>query len=267
MNRFERMADGLDPRLSVRLRSLKKRLQHRLDFALLADFATAGDTVIDAGANRGVYAFRLAQLVGASGRVFAAEPLPKNIRLLRSIFANKRNVTLWPVALSDASGTAEFHVPLFEGAEIDALGSLHKPRVASSTITVGLDRLDSLVPPGADVSFMKCDVEGNELAVIRGAQQLLRRSHPVLLIEIEQRHHQDDIHHVFAHLTREGYAGHFIEGTSLQPISAFDIERHQLRFLDKDFVPYDMPNDYVSDFVFVHPERWPTSVWPAARVA
>jgi hypothetical protein len=39
------------------------------------------------------------------------------------------------------------------------------------------------------VSFVKIDVEGHELAVVKGGMQLIERERPVLVIESEERHH------------------------------------------------------------------------------
>jgi hypothetical protein len=114
-----------------------------------------------------------------------------------------------------------------------------------------------LLPPSRELSFIKCDVEGNELAVMRGADRLLREYSPTLLVEIEQRHHRNDIREVFAFMTELGYTGHFIQERVVRPLSEFDLEQHQLRYLGDAFVPYNMPRGYVTDFVFVHPRRWP----------
>jgi hypothetical protein len=74
---------------------------------------------------------------------------------------------------------------------------------------------------------MKCDVEGHELAVLRGAEQTLRRCLPTILIEIEQRHQGGDIRETFAFLTDLGYGGHFLRDRDLCALEEFDLDRDQ----------------------------------------
>src|SRR5262249_20015555 len=112
-------------------------------------------------------------------------------------------------------------------------------------------RLDSLLPRGPRVAFVKCDVEGHELAVLRGAVALLRRDHPVILVEIEQRHQKEDIRDTFEHLIRLGYAGYALRADGPAPIDKFDVRRDQLDLLSAEFLAGQMPEGYVHDFAFV----------------
>ena len=61
-----------------------------------------------------------------------------------------------------------------------------------------------LVPQDSPISFIKCDVEGHEFAVLRGAERLLARSKPALLVEIEERHGQT-VSEVVGYLSDRGY--------------------------------------------------------------
>jgi FkbM family methyltransferase len=175
-----------------------------------------GDVVVDVGGSWGAYLYQFARLVGPSGRVYVCEPHPANQGSLAAIRAGRANVTIFAVALSDHAGEAELHVPNVRGHPITALSSLSAPAgaddvaddVAYETVRVPVERLDALLPAdGPAVTFIKCDVEGHELAVLRGAERTLRRSLPTLLIEIEQRHKDADIHATFDYLSGLGYAG------------------------------------------------------------
>lgn len=57
-----------------------------------------------------------------------------------------------------------------------------------------------------DVSFMKIDVEGHELEVLKGAENLISRCLPVMLVEIEERHCPGNLRAVPAWLGRFGYS-------------------------------------------------------------
>jgi hypothetical protein len=105
--------------------------------------------------------------------------------------------------------------------------------------------LRGLPRSGRRVSFLKCDVEGHELNVFRGAEQLLRRDRPVLLFECEQRHHGGrPISEVFTYLEGLGYSGRFFDGLRLAPLAEFDPRRHQ--------ASPDAPG-YCNNFVFSAP--------------
>jgi hypothetical protein len=113
-----------------------------------------------------------------------------------------------------------------------------------------LDR--ELLAERSRISFVKCDVEGHELAVVRGAERTLREALPTLLIEIEQRHSEVGVEATFEHLLGLGYIGWAIGSDGLNPLDQFDVERDQLAFLS-GFELRDMPTGYIHDFLFAPP--------------
>jgi FkbM family methyltransferase len=174
------------------------------------------------------------------------------LRLLR-----KPNVTVHPVALSDGTRRQDLYVPVFRGRPIDALASLSPPRIEYKTVSIDVAPLDDILPSTeAPVTLVKADVEGHELTVLIGAVGLLERDRPALLLKIEQRHQQEGqpIADTFAFLDGVGYRGYFALPDGLRPLREFDLDRHQLAFLTKDFYPAGMPRGYVSNFLFVRPD-------------
>jgi hypothetical protein len=80
----------------------------------------------------------------------------------------------------------------------------------------------------AGLALMKMDVEGAEADVMRGALRTLERDRPLLLIEIEQRHHSRPISEVFALLNELGYDSQFLDADGrIRPIRDFVLERDQ----------------------------------------
>jgi hypothetical protein len=96
------------------------------------------------------------------------------------------------------------------------------------------------------VRAIKIDVEGHQLAVLRGGVRTIVRDHPVLCIEIEQRHSTTPIQEQFAVLCGLGYVGFFLRESRLCPIREFSYEIHQAPYL-----PMAGPG-YVNNFLFVH---------------
>lgn len=147
-----------------------------------------GDTVIDAGANYGWFATLFGQLVGGEGRVLAFEPVPTTYDRLREhieINGLTNVVQAERSALGAESGETDIHV--FQGlsharASLSALSREDYVRIATPVQTI-----DEVVRSAAldRVDFIKCDVEGSELAVLRGARELLSTPEsPIIAIEL-----------------------------------------------------------------------------------
>ena len=188
-----------------------------------------GDTVADIGANKGAYLYWLRHAVGTSGQVFAFEPQPTLADYLREacIKLNWANVQVNEVALSDAAGIARLHVP-GEGESPEASLENSISEVGGHAYDCKTDTLDRQLKDAARVSFLKIDVEGHELQMFRGAQNILTRHSPALLFECEARHlRHHTMQDVFDFLRGLGYAGEFFSGMGLRPLSEFDPKKHQ----------------------------------------
>jgi FkbM family methyltransferase len=78
------------------------------------------------------------------------------------------------------------------------------------------------------IDFIKCDVEGHELKVFKGAENILRKDSPALLFECERRHLENsETQDVFSFLQKLGYKGFFFANSYLEPLTNFDPEVHQ----------------------------------------
>ncbi|MEX2048884.1 MAG: FkbM family methyltransferase [Gemmatimonadota bacterium] len=156
------------------------------DLVVVGRLVAPGDTVLDVGANYGIYTKFLSDLVGVGGRVISLEPIPETFDLLAANVASLglSNVRLHQRAASDHIGTVGMIVPnTAEGANYYQARVVEGPsRNACSVVTTTLDLLTQ--DDSERVTFIKCDVEGHELAVLRGAQRLLRDRRPALLVEV-----------------------------------------------------------------------------------
>jgi FkbM family methyltransferase len=175
---------------------------------LLEQVIQPGSVVFDLGAHVGFHTLLASVLVGSSGKVFAFEPMPKNLRYLKEHLRLNQiaNVTVIEAAVSDRNGTAlfELHDSSFQG-RLSSQGGLEVQMI-------GLDELiASGKIPAPD--FIKMDVEGAELSVFSGAKQLLAEKHPTIALAT----HGDEIQKQCRQfLTALGY--------QLQPLGTKDIE-------------------------------------------
>jgi FkbM family methyltransferase len=166
-------------RLSVVAGNLR---MHRL----LDRFVRPGATVVDVGANIGYNAIHAARLAGPRGRVFAVEPTPDNLDVLRRnlVAAALANVVVAPVAAGRAAGMRKLFV---RGAR-SAVNSLFADScyaAVTDVFEVPVVPLDELVAGTADV--VKIDVEGAELDVLEGMPRLLNAGPGALIVEWHPR--------------------------------------------------------------------------------
>lgn len=126
-------------------------------------------TAVDIGAAFGNHALYLAAVCGL--RVVAVEPLD-TARLQRNVALNDLDITVWPVALGDRAYRGNVRA-----------APEHVVGEAFAREKVPVARLDDFGLQ--NVGLMKIDVEGMEPAVLRGAKDTIRRSHPVLYVEAE----------------------------------------------------------------------------------
>jgi len=164
----------IDPQDSLRV--LSGRPIDPAEMALLASHLGTDGVAVDIGANIGLYTLAMARRVGPHGRVFAFEPAPANFALLtRNVESNGYSaiVTACRTAITDRSGLARFTLNVHNAG-------MH--RLASEgAIEVETARLDDLLA-GQRVDFVKIDVEGAEVAVLRGMQSIIAANPSIALL-------------------------------------------------------------------------------------
>ncbi len=138
----------------------------------------AGSVVFDIGANVGFYTVLASRLVGESGKVVAFEPVDTIFEILKSHVElnNCSNVRLEKLACSETSGTKTF----FLGPNT-AMGSLHA--VGGKEITVTTTSIDEFVArENVRPNFLKIDVEGAEMEVLRGGRKTITDAKPGIFL-------------------------------------------------------------------------------------
>jgi FkbM family methyltransferase len=151
------------------------------EMTFLSHWLQPGMTVIDIGANLGVYSLPIARLVSRTGQVFAYEPGSETRELLkRSCELNAGvNLQILPFALSDRPREGRL---VFGGSsELNALGD------SGAGETVRITSLDSEDAargwPSPD--FIKIDAEGEEERILAGGRNFFARHSPLIMFEIK----------------------------------------------------------------------------------
>ncbi len=163
--------------------SLEEKFLMNLDYT--------GKVVYDVGAAFGVYSIFFAKKVGSKGKVVAFEPNPKIVKgILENVKINEfSNVKVLPIALGETRKTDLFAFP----SNLLGIGSLEEHEKArilalnnAVSVNVPIETVDYLVNSGriAKPDFVKIDVQGFELAVLKGMSDTIDKHKPKLFVEI-----------------------------------------------------------------------------------
>lgn len=168
---------------------LDRKLSHIIDRCV-----SPGDIALDIGANLGLVSLRMASRVGATGRVHAFEPNPRMTGYLAKTLERNPSlpISLHRIALGSANCSLQLSVPAGNmgaatlkreaGSAVASTVEVPVRRLAEYAAQIGLDRVD----------FIKMDVEGFEHEVVVGAQSLLARAAPRVIILEEHAGRQAD---------------------------------------------------------------------------
>jgi FkbM family methyltransferase len=153
----------------------------------------AGMTFYDIGANIGLFSLLAARLVGKEGRVVAFEADPEIAARLREHVA--RNECGW-ITVEEKAVWSEPRTVFF--ARTDPTTSPDRglghvvSESAPDTIQVSAESLDDYAWTQPAPDFLKCDVEGAEVDVFRGAERLLKEKRPGIICEM----HSEENHRI-----------------------------------------------------------------------
>lgn len=228
-------------------RILQQLGQKQSEMRLVRSLCNPDRVSLDIGADVGEFAIAM---LGSSRSVIAFEPRPTQASSLAAMFgAVGAAVRVEAVAVSDEPGVTTMRV--LESAPgrstIDSRNTLHDADSSQvSIIDVPVVRLDDLQLD--QVGFVKIDVEGHELAVLRGAADTLKRNRPALFIEAEERHHPRAVVAITEFLAGLDYTGYFEVDGVRRPVEEFDLAEHQN---PANIDSWPTRGTYVNNFVFL----------------
>ncbi len=150
---------------------------------LLREAIPPGGTVLEAGAHIGFVTLQAARAVGPEGRVITFEPNPRTVPLIRrnleaNGFADRASVV--ECALGERADRLTLH--LSGGGDTS---SLHGADDETECVEVDVIPADSFIDPSVAVDVVKLDVEGSEVAALRGMSETIARGSAAATLFVE----------------------------------------------------------------------------------
>ena len=221
-----RIIDKLLPSAAVKpLRDTWREWRGNPEITVARYLCDPSRLALDIGANSGFFTHDLAR---SSAGCEAFEPNPILVKLLEESCKGEA-VRIHSCALSDRQQQTDLVIPTIEGNDYLGLATIEPDNqfhgVEIRKFTVDCYPLDSF--NFSPVGFIKIDVEGHELAVIKGAQKTIERDQPNFLIESEERHKPGAVENLLNYFSNCGYEGFFMLGRQILPIDKFSLVLHQ----------------------------------------
>lgn len=235
-----------------RLHMLQRIWRYRLasekdSVAYLLEQDLEGATVLDIGANRGIYTYWMSKKVRKNGRVIAFEPQPELGDFLLDLKASFKltNVMIQNKGLSDKAGNVNLVRGKIGsgGARLEQENDPLSQRAGLQKISVTLTTLDDFFKETAPekLSFIKCDVEGHELPALKGGELTLKKYMPTILFECHDREAKEGT--LFSFLAGLGYTGFFIQNGK------------KIHYKNYDRYPYSKVTFNYRNYIFTTKER------------
>ena len=197
------------------------------DIYFLKKMIRPGAFCVDIGAHLGYYTFELSRLAGESGKIFAIEPMSKFNKTLERLLEKKkiRNVTLYQVALGGSEAFVEMGIPLVNNQKKFAYARIMKTSGHLQYIEsekVPNESGDHLFRDLSRLDFIKCDVEGLEVAVFSSMMEVIAAHHPVLLCELGDKTDRITLSQMLSPL---GYRCYLLKNKTLHLLDVYSDEK------------------------------------------
>jgi len=214
----------------------------------IKEFLQNDSIILDIGANVGTFLYQLENTL-LPPNIYAFEPNKKlNIRLKR-LFPS---MNISSAALSDENTTAKFKVPIINGKMVASRGTLNtdykeKGEEKSYTEKVEVIKLDDWATNKniRKIDFIKIDVEGNEMKTLLGGKNIIQKFKPVLMVEMEQRHHDQPIWNEISEVENWGFDAKYLNRNN------FELEKLTEEILIKNTADEKNKTDYINNIIFI----------------
>ncbi|MEO1925180.1 MAG: FkbM family methyltransferase [Gammaproteobacteria bacterium] len=238
------------------MRNIKGR-KFEPEIKFLKNIIREGNNCLHIGASDARHSYIMSELIGNNGHVYAFEPSSYSYGHLALMVKLHRlkNVKTYRLAVSDKAGSVCLVTPEKSTghagrsfAFITGLGitNINRTDIESEKVTkeeVASVSIDDFVSENniETIDFIRCDTEGSEMLILKGANKTLKKNKPSILLEI----HSDALKEVF--------------NSSAKEVSGFlfDLGYHMFREDDGKILQVNEVDESESwkDYFFIHSER------------
>ena len=182
---YRRLCGNIEVKLSHRFRYIQETYEIE-SLQLMRRLLRSGDTGVDVGANIGLYTLIMGKLVGVGGRVCAFEPGREAFEVLcENVALNSlcNVVETYQLLVGEEAGVEIFSEDGCKGTNRVGGSKYDGPKTKKvKRKTIRLD--DFFFGCNKLPEFIKIDVEGYEVHVLRGALNILKKSRPTIICEV-----------------------------------------------------------------------------------
>lgn len=161
----------------------KNQIYDKQTSRIIKKVVYADSNCVDVGAHTGDIMGEIMKFAPL-GTHYAFEPVPILYEILWRKYQYYNNVNTFDMALSNETGTSTFNYVMTNPAYSGLLKRKYDRKTEEDvTLLVKVDKLDNIIPSDMKIEFMKIDVEGGELNVMKGAIETIKRSKPYIIFE------------------------------------------------------------------------------------
>lgn len=154
--------------------------REELDVEIVKRELKSGMNVLEVGANIGYYLLLEGKILNGQGKIFAFEPDPRNIKILKMNIEKNHlanQVKFYPYAVTDKNSEEKFYL-----TKMSNLSSLILRRNSDEFIKIRTIKIDDFKEINVPINFIRMDIEGYEYEALNGMMDLLKRNKGIKIL-------------------------------------------------------------------------------------
>ena len=187
-------------------------------------------SIIEVGANIGTETISLADI--CKDKVYAFEPYLPNYQEIEylKLKNNLDNLIISSKAISNYIGETDFVTPSENSSGSGSIVANNNTLQNKSLVKVKVSTLDSELNKNEDFSVILIDVEGNELNVLKGAIEIIKKSKPFIILEVNKRllnsNNNNEFHELINFVKINNYELFYIKKIGLERVNVEKFKKY-----------------------------------------